>query len=107
MGLTKAQSTEQAVKSKFAKDIFANLPADAELHQIDSSAFAVATMVEGVKRYIKVSLVLAKADYDVENAVLDFEMKIEERDAKTKETEIAKAKKVAEAEKKKAEKASK
>jgi hypothetical protein len=34
-------------------------------------------------------------------------MKIEERDAKTKETEIAKAKKVAEAEKKKAEKASK
>jgi hypothetical protein len=107
MALTNAQKNEMAVKSAFAEKIFKEIKEDSEINQIDSSAYAIKVMVDGKERFIKVSLVLAKEGYDVDDAIAEYVDKISERDAKEKDAEVKKAKKIADAEKKKAEKASK
>lgn len=105
MALTKNQKIESEVKAQFAEILFEKVKEnEMEIHQTDSSAFAVEVEVEGKKRFIKVSLVLAKADYDVDDAVAEYVEKISEREAKEKEADAKKAKKIADAEKKKAEK---
>lgn len=101
MALTKTQKAEQEIKQGVIDELFAGVT---KVFQIGATAFALPVEVDGKERFLKVTFVLAKDGYDVEQAVEDFTETVADRVKREKEAQEKKDKKLAEIAKKKAEK---
>jgi len=98
MALTKTQKMEQEIKQGVIDKLFAGVD---NVFQIGATAFALPVQVEGKERFLKITFVLAKDGYDVEQAVEDFTETVADRVKREKEAQEKKDKKLAEIAKKK------